>query len=283
MVRRRGDGPWEAMQATQERPRRFPLRSRATSRTVVGSHVTQRHLEGVEWSPRPGVDLSEWPFTLPVVAQLIAEGGLDVPAGVTFLVGENGSGKSTLLEAVAAVYPRSGVANPFANLTGAQPSGEDSPLRWHLRARTHALASPSGFFLRSETLHDYLVEVDANPTAGRAFGGETLTARSHGESVLALLRHRFGEVGVYFLDEPEAALSFTSALALLAVLSELAEAGAQVVAATHSPVLTALPGATLFEVGEHGLRSCRWEDLQLVADHRAYLEDPGRFLRHLLP
>lgn len=244
--------------------------------------MSTRHLERIEWSPRPGVDLATWPFTLPAVAQLIADGGLEVPAGVTFLVGENGSGKSTLLEAMAAVYPRGGVANPHANLTGAGPSDEDSPLRWHLRARTHPLASPAGFFLRSETLHDYLVEVDRNPGAARAFDGETLTARSHGEAVLTLLRHRFGEPGVYFLDEPEAALSFTSALALVAVLGELTAAGAQVVAATHSPVLTALPGATLLEVGDHGLRPTRWDELQLVADHRAYLDDPHRFLRHLL-
>lgn len=245
--------------------------------------MTERHLQRVEWAPRPGVELSRWPFDVPVVAQLIAQGGLDIPAGVTFLVGENGSGKSTLLEAIAAVYPRAGVANPYGNPSGARPSTEDSPLRWHLRARTHPLASPAGFFLRSETLHDYLVEVDRSPGAARAFDGEVLTARSHGESVLTLLRHRFGEPGVYFLDEPEAALSFTSTLALLAVLGELAEAGAQVVAATHSPILTALPGATLLEVGDHGLRPSRWEDLQLVADHRAFLEGPGRYLRHLLP
>jgi predicted ATPase len=72
-----------------------------------------RHFERVDWSardepPHSAPDLDEWPFTIPAVAQLVAEGGLELPAGVTFLVGENGSGKSTLVEALAAVYPGGG-------------------------------------------------------------------------------------------------------------------------------------------------------------------------------
>ena len=52
---------------------------------------------------RPGVpyDAQAWPYQLAPVAQRL-DHGLDLPAGVTFLVGENGSGKSTLVEAVAA-------------------------------------------------------------------------------------------------------------------------------------------------------------------------------------
>lgn len=69
-----------------------------------------RHLERVDWSPRHDVDADAWPFALPAVAQLIHDGGLDIPGGVTFLVGENGSGKSTLVEALAQAFPRSGAA-----------------------------------------------------------------------------------------------------------------------------------------------------------------------------
>jgi predicted ATPase len=92
------------------------------------------------------------------------------------------------------------------------------------------------------------------PTQARAWDGQRLQERSHGESFLAVLRHRFADVGVYFLDEPEAALSFRSCLGLLALLAQLREEGSQVVVATHSPVLAALPGATLLEVGDWGLR-----------------------------
>ena len=96
-----------------------------------------RHLERIDWRPSPQrpPDLSAWPFTIPAVAALIAAGGIDVPPGVTFLIGENGSGKSTLVEAFAAVYPRHGYETPFVQNLGPAPSAEDSPLRWHVRAR----------------------------------------------------------------------------------------------------------------------------------------------------
>ncbi len=201
------------------------------------------------------MELAAWPFTIPAVAQLISEGGFEVPSGVTILVGENGSGKSTLIEAFARVYPRLGAetSQPLSVL-GPSSSEEDSPLRWHLRARTHRLAAPGGFFLRAEMMHGYLAQVDADRPNARAWGGERMQQRSHGESFLEVLRHRFTDRGVYFLDEPESALSFQSSLALLVVLDALRQEGSQVIMATHSPVLAALPGATLVEVGDWGMR-----------------------------
>ena len=49
--------------------------------------------------------------------------------------------------------------------------------------------------------------------------------------------------------------------------------------ATHSPLLASLPGATLLEVGEHGLRQVDYEDLDLVRDWRDFLGAPDRYLR----
>jgi predicted ATPase len=242
-----------------------------------------RHLEQIVWAPRDGYDPGRWPFDIPAVRQLIDEGGMDIPPGVTILVGENGSGKSTLVEAFAAVYPRRG-AEPARGMsvTGPGPSDEDSPLRWHLRAVTHRLAAPGGFFLRAEAMHEYLGAIDASPTEARAWGGERMSTRSHGESFLAVLRHRFADRGVYFLDEPESALSFRSSLALLVVLDALRHEGSQAVVATHSPVIAALPGATTIELGEWGMRPVAWEDLDLVQSWRGFLGAPGRWLRHLL-
>src|SRR4051812_48209242 len=96
-----------------------------------------RHLERVELVKRRDFDPSNWPFTLPAIAQVVRDGGLDIPPGVTFLVGENGSGKSTLLEALAAVYPRHGVDD---KLVGSRGSVQDSPLRWYLKAKANPLA-----------------------------------------------------------------------------------------------------------------------------------------------
>lgn len=246
-------------------------------------HEQPRHLERIAWAPRDGVDPDAWPFTIPAVAQLIRDGGFEVPPGVTILVGENGSGKSTLIEAFARVYPRHGAetSHPLSIL-GPIASAEDSPLHWHLKARTHRLAAPGGFFLRAEMMHGYLSQVDANPHTARAWGGARMQERSHGESFLEVLRHRFTDRGVYFLDEPESALSFQSSLALLVVLDALRAEGSQVVMATHSPILAALPGATLVEVGEWGLRPATWAELDLVQSWRGFLGAPERYFRHLL-
>lgn len=244
-----------------------------------------RHFERVDWAPRddPPPDLEEWPFTIPAVAQLVAEGGLEIPAGVTFLIGENGSGKSTLVEALAAIYPRHGFVHPFAQKTGPGPSDEDSPLRWHLRARTHRRASPAGFFLRSELMHGYLAEIDTAGAPASAWGEEQLQARSHGESFLAVLGLRFTDVGVYLMDEPEAALSFSSCLGLVSLLDQMRREGSQVIVATHSPLLMSLPGATLLEVGGWGIRRVEsYDKVELVRSWREFLEAPGRFLRHLV-
>jgi len=74
----------------------------------------------------------------------------------------------------------------------------------------------------------------------------------------------------------------SDALTLMRTLDDLARSGGQILCATHSPVLAALPGATILEVGPWGLRPARWEDLELVGHRRSYLADPARYLRHLL-
>lgn len=81
--------------------------------------------------------------------------------------------------------------------------------------------------------------------------------------------------------EPDAALSFSAMLSLLTRLPDLAADGAQAVVATHSPVLAALPGAHLLEVGPWGLRPTAWDELELVAHWRQFLLAPDSFLRHL--
>lgn len=222
------------------------------------------------------VDWVAWPATLPAVRQLL-NGELQLGPGVTILVGENGSGKSTLLEGIALAYgfsPEGGSAN--ANHS-TRPS--ESPLHEWLKLRRGIGAPRWGFFLRAETMHSfysYLEGLDG-PSADPEFH-----AMSHGESFLAILETRFNGAGFFCLDEPEAALSFESTLALMATLHTLAEQGSQILCATHSPVLASLPGAKILEVGEWGLRESSWEDLELVQHWRRFMQQPNAYLRHLL-
>ena len=213
-----------------------------------------------------------------MVRQLLDE-GLDLPAGVTFLVGENGSGKSTLVEAFADAYG----LNPEGGSKGAQhrTRASESPLGAALRVVRTPGPLVASYFLRAETMHGLYTYLEENP-APDVRREPRFHEMSHGESFLAVLRSRFRGYGFFVLDEPESALSFRSCLALLALFDDLRREGAQVLCATHSPLLASLPGATVLEVGEHGLRQVEYDDLDLVRDWRGFLESPGRYLRHLL-
>lgn len=224
------------------------------------------------------LDHEEWPLTVPAADQLLRE-GLDVAQGVTFLVGENGSGKSTLVEAIAMAYglsPEGGT--PYGNHS---TRATESDLAGALRLHRGLGAARYGFFLRAETMHGwytFLEEHPARPERQEARFHEM----SHGESFLEVLRTRFDSPGFYCLDEPEAALSFSGTLGLIGALADLAQSGGQVLCATHSPVLAALPGATILEVGDWGYRRTTWEELELVQHWKRYLDAPERYLRHLL-
>ena len=50
--------------------------------------------------------------------------------------------------------------------------------------------------------------------------------------------------------------------------------------ATHSPLLTALPDATILQLDDTGYTPVQWPDLDLVEHWRHYLADPRAYLRH---
>jgi len=228
-------------------------------------------------APAEGIRPSgHWPHTIPAVRQLLTD-GLDLEPGVTFLVGENGTGKSTLVEAIAVAFGLS----PEGGSTGARLTtrATESPLADDLQLTRGAGSARAGFFLRAETMHGFYTYLEQNPSARNE---PVFHEMSHGESFLSLISDRFTRRGFYCLDEPESALSFSSSLAVVGVLNELAESGSQVLCATHSPVIAALPGATILEVGDWGIRRTTWEDLELVQNWKAYLQAPERYLRHVL-
>jgi predicted ATPase len=266
------------------------------------------HLRRVEVAAPPG-ERAGFPFTVPAIASLER---IEFATPVTFLAGENGSGKSTFLEALAwaveAVAAGSAPVERDPTLDAVRPLGRALRPVWRRRTRR-------GFFLRAEDFFGWVKRTAAeraalvrdaervraenaalpegelrrilSPYTGSAAAlesryGADPDARSHGEQFLAFFGARLAPDGLYLLDEPEAPLSPSRQLALLATLKDAAEArGCQFVIATHSPILMALPGATILDFDRAPPAPVAWDELEHVRLVRDFLNRPDAFLRHL--
>jgi predicted ATPase len=263
------------------------------------------HLRSIDIRPQ-AKKLEGFPFSLPVVRKFKE---IKFKSPVTFLVGENGSGKSTVLEAVAA-----GVGSV---VVGGEDMRGDKTLA-HARALaaqlklTWSKRTHRGFFLRAEDFFNFAKRV--NQTSAeleemaaefereglKGYGlrlaqgvvrgqrralvsryGEDADARSHGESFLNLFQSRFVPGGLYLLDEPEAPLSPQRQLALLAMLKGMTAEDSQFIIATHSPILMALPGASILSFDRVPVRAIAYDEVEHVSLTRNFLNNPEAFLRHL--
>ena len=167
---------------------------------------------------------------------------------VTFFSGENGSGKSTLLEAIARQCGVGIWEKPRRHQAHRNPYEEDLhkylSLEW-------AAGRAKGSLFRAETFRDLADFLDdiaiSDPGRLRYHGGQILNTLSHGQWFLAYFEGRFEGPGLFFLDEPEAALSPASQVKLVRTLQRLESLGhAQFLVATHSPILMGYPGAQVF-------------------------------------
>ena len=218
----------------------------------------------------------EYPYSLPVVRNLHT---LQLHPKVTFIVGENGSGKSTLLEAIATAWgfnPEGGSKN-FRFST----RRSHSKLHEYLSLVKSVKRAKDGFFLRAESFFNVATEIEKLGVT-HAYGGRSLHEQSHGESFVALMMDRFGGNGFYILDEPEAALSPSRQLAMLARLHQLAQSDSQFVVATHSPILMTYPEAWIYEIGARGLERIPYENCEHYAVAKTFLANPQTYLQRLL-
>jgi predicted ATPase len=140
----------------------------------------------------------------------------------------------------------------------------------------------NGYYLRAESFFNIARFIGSGEQFSpdvSIYGGVLMHEQSHGESFLALAANRFGRDSLYLLDEPEAALSVSGELALVAVIARAARDGAQFVIATHSPILLACPSARIYELDESGVTTPGYDELQAVRLTRGFLEAPERYLR----
>lgn len=212
---------------------------------------------------------------------------LTLDAPVTFFIGENGSGKSTLIEGIAVVAgfnPEGGSKN--FNFSS---RASHSDLCDHLRL-TRGLDGKwrDGYFLRAESFYNVASNIEeldripaVAPKISEAYGERGLHEQSHGESFLALMRERFFGRGLYILDEPEAALSPARILAMMRLMKQLVAKDSQFIISTHSPILTAFPGAAIYQLGEHGIRKTAWERTDNVLLTKRFLSSPESILNVL--
>jgi len=215
---------------------------------------------------------------IPAIRQLEKMRTLPLNAPVTFLVGENGSGKSTLLEAIAIAYG----FNPEGGTRNFNFSTEDSHSGlWKNMTLIKRNYPSDGFFLRAESFYNVATYIDS-VRAEESYGGVSLHSRSHGESFLALVQNRFMGKGLYIIDEPEAALSPSRLLTLMAEIDALVKDDSQFIIATHSPILMAFPGAEIYELSSDGIKSVQYRDTEHYRITKTFLADPERMLKYLL-
>ena len=203
---------------------------------------------------------------------------LEFNSNVTFFVGENGSGKSTLLEAMAIACgfnPEGGTKNYSFSTYDSHSELYDA-----IRVVHGSRKARRGYFLRAESF--YNVATMEERYADEANPSQKYHERSHGESFLALAQNQLGPGGLYFFDEPEAALSPQRQLTLLTEIYNCAANGSQFVIATHSPILLGMPGTQILSFDGGGIHPCEYEDTESYQVTEMFINDRKRLLDRLL-
>jgi predicted ATPase len=211
-----------------------------------------------------------YPFSLPIFNQTKH---LPFDAPVTLFVGENGTGKSTLLEALA-------------RACGIHIWRMAEGRRYHVNPYEKELyrcvdvawsdGSVPGAYFGSEIFKDFtnLLEEWASSDPGQLqyFGGKSLVTQSHGQSMMSYFRARYKIKGLYLMDEPETALSPRSQLELLEIIKENSQAGhAQFIIVTHSPLLLACAGATIYSFDYAPVQTVTYEETEHYQVYKNFL------------
>jgi predicted ATPase len=238
------------------------------------------HLEQVTLNPQKYPVNDCYPFNLDIFRKTKS---LSFTTPVTFIVGENGSGKSTLLRAIShrceihiwedterSRYRYNRYEEELFNYIEVKWSGGPVP----------------GTFFSSQTFHDFARFLDewakADPGILEYFGGNSLLTMSHGQSILAFFESRYKIKGLYFLDEPETALSPRSQIKLLNVLKKTSQAGnAQYIIATHSPILLAYPGAVIFSFNSSPVERVEYEDTEYYQIYMDFINHREKYLKEI--
>ena len=138
----------------------------------------------------------------------------------------------------------------------------------------------TGYFLRAESF--YNVASKEEEYADLTHPSLNLHARSHGESFLDIAHAYIRPYGLYFLDEPEAALSPQRQLSLFLEIHNAAQHGAQFFIVTHSVILSGIPDAEILSFDEGVLHPCTYEETGSYKITEMFLNNKEMFIKKLL-
>jgi predicted ATPase len=220
-------------------------------------------------------DRDAYPFCLPMFREPNFELEFDSP--VTIIVGENGTGKSTLLEGIAVLagFDEAGGGPGYRPMDHSNALEENGGLLAEALKASWLPKVGQGWFFRAESFFSvarYLDDAAREPLSGPP---PDFLSHSHGEGFMRFFNERCQSPGIFFFDEPESALSMARQFDFLKLLRQMQQLGnSQVIMATHSPILMALPDARLLRLEKYGLRPVILEDTDHYRMMREFILDP---------
>ena len=223
---------------------------------------------------RDECDLEDYLFHIDTIQNL---NQLHFTKNITFFVGENGTGKSTLLEAIAIAYG----FNSEGGTLNYHFSTKDTHSSLHNAIHlSRGYSRPEfGYFLRAETFYNVATMSEEYQSK---YLQKYLHQQSHGESFLSFIQSSMDAIGIYLLDEPEAALSPQRQLSLFIQIFEMASQGSQFIIATHSPILLAIPDACIYSFDDGYIHECQYTDTPSYQITKLFLENKDSFIDKLL-
>jgi predicted ATPase len=241
------------------------------------------HLKNIKINHQQFPIRTAYPFNLEVFQ---TTDSLAFTKPLTFFIGENGTGKSTLLKAMA---KRCGI-HIWQDEEGYQrrvyhhnPYGEE--LYRYITVEWLGDTVPGSYF--DSEIFRYLAEcIDSwakpSPKLFQYYGGDSLLSRSHGQRHIRYFDSTYRRRGLYFLDEPENALSPKRQIELLKILKETSQQGdIQFIIVTHSPILLSYPEATIYSFDENPIREIQYEETDYFKIYRDFLNNREAYLREL--
>ena len=228
-------------------------------------------------------DWDAYPFCLPLFRSREFELALDRP--ITIIVGENGSGKSTLLEGIAGLagFDEAGGGKGYRAVDHTRAIDRSgAALAGALRA--HWLPKiTNGWFFRAESFFSVARYLDA-AALDDPLGGPPpdFLSHSHGEGFLRFFSERTLRQGLFIFDEPESALSPKRQVEFMSLLRQTEARGAQVIIATHSPLLMAYPGSALLRMATGGLEPIAVEQTEHFRLLKDFFARPAAFIEESL-